>query len=460
MVAPAIATPPRLAPPMPRRSKVGEWRAMAKLAKIKPMPWQDLAAIYLMATYRYRWLYPEISIVVSRQNGKSEILVPRLLRALQVGERVIHSAQDRALPRETFERVADLTPLSWLRRPIRLANGQERIETWSGGRYKIVAPTRAGARGGSNDLVIIDEARELDTWEFVAAVGPTTTASKNPQKIYLSNAGDKTSVVLNGIRRRAADDPQLCYLEWSAPKELSIDDRAGWAMANPALGFTIRIETLERARLEYADEPSVFETEHLCRWVTSMATSIVSEIAWQRSAYDTERPVRPALGIAVDPHGRRISAAIAWQQSDGTIGLRMAAEIHGDPVDVAEVGARMRQLSADAGVSRVGFGPDTDKDLARYLERKTQKAFTHGITTTEFEAACSRFVATIEGGRLRWQDAGDVGADLPFTVRHDKGEGRWIAARADEDRPITAALAAIRAVWLATNPADVVPTVH
>jgi hypothetical protein len=417
------------------------------------MPWQIIAARVLMAQSRGRWQYPEVCIVVARQNGKSEILVPRLLRALEQGERVMHTAQNRQLPREIFERVADLTPRSWLRKPIRLANGQESITTWSGGVYRIVAPTRGGARGPSNDLVIIDEVRELDSFEFVAAAGPTLTASRNGQTIYLSNAGDETSIVLNGLRERAETDPKLAYLEWSAAPERDIDDRDGWREANPALGFTIRMETLERFRTQYAQQPAIFETEHLCRWVRTMLPKLVSDVAWQRAAAPLEAMLRPALGTGVDPDGRRAAGALAWRQSDGTIGLTMAAEWTGAPVDIDEAGRQLRQLAMNIGASSVGYDPLTDRDLARHFDNPKS------IGGAEYAAACARFVSTIESGQLRWHDAAIVGSDLGFTVRKGVGDA-WIAVRANDERPIVAATAAIRAVWLATNPSDGVPTVH
>jgi hypothetical protein len=39
-----------------------------------------------------------------------------------------------------------------------------------------------------------------------------------------------------------------------------------------------------------------------------------------------------------------------------------------------------------------------------------------------------------------------------WTARKALDEGRFEAVRADDKRPITAALAAIRAVWLASGP--------
>lgn len=422
------------------------------------MPWQTIAATYALATRGRRWLYPTFVLVVARQNGKSEILIPRIRRALKVGERVLHTAQNRSLPREIFERVADLTPRSELRRPIRLANGQERIDTWSGGVYRIVAPSRDGARGPSNDLVIVDEARELLDFAFVAAARPTLTASPNGQTWYLSNAGDDQSVVLNGLRARAIDlgDPSLAYLEWSAAPDRSIDDRLGWAEANPSLGRLIRLATLADYRRDYAATPALFQTEHLCQWVDSMAPRLVPDVTWQRAQAATEAPVRPALGISQSPS--RIVAIFAWKQSDGTIGLRLAADVTGNPPDVDRIGRELRQLAQGQGVQAVGYAPASDRDLARAFDWKGVQL--QAISGQLAAAAAGRFVATLEGGRLRWSDAQAVGIDLSFTVRDQLGQGIYSARASRSDRPIPAALAAIHAVWLATSPIDNVPTVH
>lgn len=450
---------PRIAPPMPATSLVEEWKQAARDCGIKPLTWQINAATYAMATARgRRWMYPTFTLVVARQNGKSEILIPRIVRALKVGERVLHTAQDRSLPREVFERVADLIPASQLRRKPRLANGQERIDTWAGGVYRIVAPTRAGARGPSNDLVIIDEARELLDFAFVAAARPTLTASKNGQTWFLSNAGDAESVVLNGLRTRAVDlgDPSLGYLEWSADPDLDIDDVRGWAQANPSLGKLITLATLRGFRKDYIAEPSIFLTEHLCRGVESMRPRLVPDVTWQRAHGPTSAPLRPALGISQT--ASRIVALFAWPQDDGTIGLTIAADVHGDPVDVDRVGAQLRELAMRQGVQLVGYAPATDRDLVRFFDWKGVQA--QAIAGQLAAAAAGRFVATLEGGRLRWSDAEAVGIDLTLTVR-EKRDGQGFTARAAKDeRPVPAALAAVYAVWLATQPNDLVPTVH
>src|SRR5690606_3387304 len=106
---------------------------------------------------------------------------------------------------------------------IRYAQGQEEIFMPDGGSYVTIAAQR-GARGESADTLIVDEVREFEDFDVMAAAGPTLGASPDPQIIYLSNAGNAMSVVLNDLRRRAevGEDPELAYLEWSAPPERRI----------------------------------------------------------------------------------------------------------------------------------------------------------------------------------------------------------------------------------------------
>ena len=71
-----------------------------------------------------------------------------------------------------------------------------------GGEYRIVAAQR-GQPGLSADLLIVDELREFEDFDFIAAAAPTIFASANPQILYLSNAGTERTVVLNDLKQRA-----------------------------------------------------------------------------------------------------------------------------------------------------------------------------------------------------------------------------------------------------------------
>ena len=447
----------RVAPPTPARTNAKALIATAKQLGIKLFPWQEAAARYIEALGSgKRHLYGEIGIVVGRQNGKTEILIPLIIRRLLDGRRIMHTAQNRELPREVHDRVATLLLEHYKdhlppRRGIRYGSGQEEIQLKGGGRYKIVAPTRGGARGGTNDDVIIDELREMDSFDFIGAAKPTLTASPDPQIFYLSNAGEETSVVLNSIRDRAGADPRLAYLEWSADPDRPVDDREGWLEANPAIGhIPTMLEYLEGEYLsnKLAGTLALFKTEHLCQWVNSTREAFVGLAQWNLCEAPLGEPgARSFMGIGVDPNGRRASAVHAWQQPDGTIEMRQLFDVPGAPLDIDALGKDLRDEARRLGIVNVGFDPLTDGQLARFFTRKEP------IAGQKYANASARFVTLVESSKLRWNDAGPVGDDLTWTARkpHDES-GSFQAVRANDERPITAALAAIRAVWLASMP--------
>ncbi len=470
MLAEPVAVPrygdtqPRLAPPEPLRSEWVEFRDLAAKLGIELYPWQEWAARYLTAKDAgTRWLYREVAIVVARQNGKTTLLVPLVLGRLLAGQSIMHTAQNGKLPREIHQEVAGLLERYYPkllphRRAISYAIGHEEINLVNGAQYRIVAPTRGGARGPSTDTVIIDELREMVDHSFIGAAKPTLTASAQPQMIYLSNAGTDESEVLNAVRSRRDTDPALAYLEWSAPAALAPDDVAGWAASNPSLGHKPDVmQTLiddYRADL-LGGTLAMFETEHLCRWVPTMRERLLDEHAWARSEVVALPAMQaPVMGLAMDPGGRRASAALAWQTDDG-VAVQMLFDVTGDPIDPVALGQRMKDEAAKRGVRKVGFDPLTDAELVKHFREPVS------IAGGKFANATANFVTHVNGGRLRHADAAAVTDDLAWTARkpHDES-GSYQAVRAKDDRPIPAALAAIRAVWLASGPTTSKPKVY
>lgn len=449
---------PRVAPPIPARSLVKEFEATAIELGIRLYPWQLTAARYITAIGPDGgWLYPEVAIVVGRQNGKTELLKPLIVGRLRAGRRLMHAAQNRELPRETFGQVADIIEGGFdtlaqrggrVLRP-RFANGQEEIRLANGGLYRIVAGTRGGARGPSNDDVIIDELREMRTDEFIAAAEPTLMASGNGQIIYLSNAGDDESVVLNALRDRAEHDPSLAYLEWSAEPELDPVDRAGWIAANPSLGHKPGAwEYLERKYESYrlADQLHIFETEHLCRWVPTRTAPLVGAAEWAAGQRADLGPVqRPAMAVALDPGGTRASAVIAWPQGDGGYACDLILDETAEAIDVDDIGPRLQRLAITNRVRDQAFSSGTDVALSRFLPRA------RAVDGRVYANACASFANLVEGGLVRWRGAG-LAEDFKHIVRMSHADGTLVGMRADGAPPTTAGYAAIRAVWLASAP--------
>jgi phage terminase large subunit-like protein len=452
---------PRISPPVPARSDIAGFRQTAADMGISLMPWQDYSGSFLTALNADDLpMFRDICIVCARQNGKTTLMKPFIIRALRAGKRVMHLAQNRELPRIMFNVVADALaeePELFPKRRgrtiwPRYGSGQEEILLTTGGSYRIAAALSGGARGHPNDIVIIDELREMEDFAILGAAEPTLTMSPYPQMVYLSNAGTDKSVILNAIRARADKDPNLAYLEWSAAPERAADDRDGWAEANPALGhYPSVLATLEHRYSTHrlSGTLGIFETEHLCRWVPTIRERLVDEFAWNECRAETlEPPKRPMMAVSMDPEGTRASAAIAWQQSDGSIALRSLVEGIGSPIDPDLVAQDFRKRATKLGVAEVGYDPLTDGELSKAF-RKVRK-----IQGAEYANATSQFTVLVKAGKLRWDEADSITDDLIWTAKkpHDES-GSFQAVRSDDDRPITAALAAIRAVWMASTPA-------
>lgn len=228
---------------------------------------------------------------------------------------------------DTFRQVTSLLEnndhLKGFVKQIRHANGTESIEMLSGARLDVVAATRDGSRGRSvNGLLFIDELREITEEGYRAAI-PTTRAHPNSHTLLTSNAGDAFSVVLNGMRERALENPPKTFgfYEYSAPQYCKITDRAAWAMANPALGYTITEEALEEAVATSPIENT--RTELLCQWIDSLSSPWPHGILEETSDSSLEIPAGPytIFGFDVSPSRRNCSLVAGQILPNGKIGV-------------------------------------------------------------------------------------------------------------------------------------------
>ena len=174
---------------------------------------------------------------------------------------------------DTFRQIAQVLEtndhLKGFVKQIRYANGTESIEMLDGTRLDVVAATRDGSRGRTADFLYIDELREISEEGYRAAI-PTTRARPNAQTLLTSNAGDAFSIVLNDMRERALENPpkSFGFYEYSAPQYCKITDRKAWAMANPAMNYTISEAALEESVATSPIENT--KTELLCMWISSL----------------------------------------------------------------------------------------------------------------------------------------------------------------------------------------------
>ena len=241
------------------------------------MPWQKFVLADMMKVDKAGMFRRKTNLLlIARQNGKTHLATMLILWNLVNGKRVVALSSSRLMALDTYRNVIYIIEHNeFLRKQLngkpRMANGQEHVSFKNGGRYEIVAATRDGARGRNADFLFIDELREVSEEAFKAAT-PLTRSKANAMSLYVSNAGDAFSTVLNGLRERALSYPPetFGFYEYSAEPFCKIDDRKEWQKSNPALGHTITEETLEEAVATSTVETT--KTEMLCLWIDSLAS--------------------------------------------------------------------------------------------------------------------------------------------------------------------------------------------
>lgn len=435
------------------RTRGNEAAALAQVIGMPLIDWQRYSHdVALEINADGTWHYPDVALAVARQNGKTDgVLAIRILAGLLLwGERVLHSAQNRELPREVFLEVAGhlerLFRDHLVGRP-RRANGQEQLRMKNGGSYRIIAPRQDAARGFTGDLVVLDEVREYRSDEFVSAILPTLNTSANPQVLYASNAGDPTSLVLNQLRNRGhRADPSLCWLEYSADPALANDDPEAWRQANPSLGTLISYDAIRLALDRLT--PERFETEILCRWVETSGTRAIPEHLWA-ACLDVDLAAgedRPFLAVDIDADRRAGAVAAAWWLPDDQLGVDVIHYATADGMDTFEADALAAcdQLRPQL----VAFDPWTTEALAAKVERAGHPI--QPVTGRTWVSASMRLLDVVTEGRLRHPGRQDLDTQLGLAPRKQSTEGRWWLVRDVE--PIPAVTAAARAVYLADRP--------
>lgn len=278
-------------------------------------PWQLLGLEDWMAMRDGKWVCSTCGCSVPRQNGKSGLVQGRANAGMVLyNEEVIYTAHLQKTATETFEEMAEFFETPKLKpkvKDIKTAIGREQIILKSGARVKFLARTRNGGRGQHGDLLIFDEAQELD-YDAQASFIPAISASLNPQVIYLGTPPDPTApgVVFRGIRDKAiaGETEKTAWFEFSVEDVGDIADRDRWAATNPALGRRILMSTIE-AELEQL-APDDFARERLGWWtpvIEHKEVKAIPEEAWDACASDELKPEgKTAYGIKFSADGSTV----------------------------------------------------------------------------------------------------------------------------------------------------------
>lgn len=236
---------------------------------------------------------------------------------LLFNEQIIYTAHLQKTATETFEEMRDFFESPKIKKyvaqdGIKSALGREQIILKTGARVKFLARTRSGGRGQHGDLLIFDEAQELDS-TAQASFLPAISASLNPQTIYTGTPPDpgSTGGVFRGIRSKVLNKKtkKAAWFEYSVKDIGDITDRQRWADTNPALGRRIQISTIESELEQMA--PDTFARERLGWWSPEIVEEVdyaIDRKKWSACASESEKPEgKTAYGIKFTADGTMVA---------------------------------------------------------------------------------------------------------------------------------------------------------
>ena len=372
------ATEPRLhSPYLKGKSRGIEISQLADSIGMPLLPWQNFVINDMCTVDEDNLFIRKTSLILcSRQQGKTHLARMVMLGHMFLFDspNVLIMSSNRSMALDTFRQVAyAIENNDGMRKQvkqIRYANGTESIELKNGNRLDVVAATRDGSRGRTASLLYIDEIREISEEGFRAAT-PTTRAKPNAQTLLTSNAGDSFSTVLNDLRERAMSFPPKTFgfYEYSAPQFAKITDRDAWAMANPALGYTVTEEALEEA---VATQPiETTKTELLCQWISSSQSQWPHMAVEDAADKDLKMSVGPLTIFAFDVSPSRRDGSLCMGQvlEDGRIGVAVLEIFHSDvSIDELFVANAIAKWAKVYYPRQIAYDKYTTASIAKRLE--------------------------------------------------------------------------------------------
>jgi hypothetical protein len=261
------------------------------------LDWQKLIIYRWLAVYwddeeqRWKWSNPKIGLFVPRQNGKTEIIIARIIGGMIfMNEALIYTAHSDKTVDEVKRRVQNFFYGAKAEVRNLLTNEFDKnpktldyLELREGGRCVFRTRTRTGGLGTTNDTLILDEAQE-ETDAQQEALLPTISAGKsqNQQTIRAGTppSGGSNGTVFLRIRQNVVDgkDHETCWQEWSVELLTDPQDEDAWYEANPSLGYHLMVSAV---RTEAADMAIDSFNKMRLGWVAGIESKrAISDGAW------------------------------------------------------------------------------------------------------------------------------------------------------------------------------------
>lgn len=406
--------------------------------RIFPWQWSGLREMCLRNDAGL-WLHRIVCLVCTRQQGKTELMVWRILYGLFIlGETQVYSAQRGQTADAVFERITDIIKArpDLFDRVVSMTGGsQGRGDVRVRARNGKIAHLRCGVRStdlgrglDEIDLVVFDEAYNLTASEVSALTG-AQIASANAQTIYTSTApvasihpfckifAGVRELGVAGARDPELVDPELLFIEHAAPdppdgereRAAARLDRELWRLASPSHGVISKDRDIDANRKVLcvdADGVALWEADYLGwgEWPVNdesrEAVIPIEEVWVPLTNRAPELTGQRTLSIARSQDGARWYFTCGQRTLSGRVGLEVgyAGKVH---IGQAAAGLLTVVERLDP-VAVVIEGHDPGVDIVPVMSRLGIEI--HKTSLPEFAVASSGFIDAAFAGDIEHGD--------------------------------------------------------
>jgi phage terminase large subunit-like protein len=240
------------------------------------------------------------------------------------------------------------------------------------------------------------------------------------------------------------------YYEYSAPAGSDVNDEKAWAMANPAMGYTVSVENIRNASI--FDSKDAFKTETLCMWIDAIDNPFPMDM-WN----DGERDVALEDGLptwmALDlSFNRELACLVTIQDRPEGLAVFLHEWKREGGINDLELTGEIAKLARRYRPRKFAYDPNTAGYIAPRLAQAGIQTEPVPWASAQFAISCDQALNAMQSGRFIHPGQPTLHSHLVSTARRPASDGGWRIARRAAQVPITAAIALVMAAGHACEP--------
>lgn len=309
---------------------------------IKMLPWQKAILRRWLALVEdengdWKWANPDCGLSVPRQNGKTELLIARIIGGtVFLGEAIVYTAQSAntvdEIKRRTMrffydaeQEIREMLTDEFDSEPRSL----DYIELRNRGRCVFRTRTRTNGLGASNDTLLIDEAQEYTDAQQEALL-PTLAAGKSQNRQTIAVGTPPTSGTSGTVwvrtRKNVIDGKLLnyCWQEWSVEIITAPQDQNAWYETNPSLGYFLILTAVKTEAGQMAIDS--FNKMRLGWYAGVENQRVITDDQWNPLAIkDVHLSDQPSLVYAIKfaPDASAVSLCVGVNMPTGRVHIEL-----------------------------------------------------------------------------------------------------------------------------------------